>query len=58
MGVALGEQLLASSEKTDARRLRRADRQTEASTKEARRARRVARAAEAQSTADYAAGNF
>ena len=57
MGVALGEQLLASAEKTDARRLRQADRQTEASTKEAR-ARRVARAAEAQSTADYAAGNF
>ena len=58
MGVALGEQLLASAEKTDARRFRQADRQTEASTKEARCARRVARAAEAQSTADYAAGNF
>ena len=58
MGVAPGQQLLASAEKTDARRLRQAEHQVEASTKEARRARRVARAAEAQSTADYAAGSF
>ena len=58
MGIIPGDQLLASAEKTDARRLRQAEQQMQASTKEARRARRVARAAEAQSTADYAAGSF
>ena len=58
MGVTPGEHLLASAEKTDARRLQQAERQTKASTKEARRARRVARAAESESTADYAAGAF
>ena len=58
MGIAPGEELLASAKRRDARRLQQAERQMEASTKEARRARRVARAAEAQSTADYAAGAF
>ena len=58
MSVTPGEHLLASAEKTDARRLKQAERQTKALTKEARRARRVARAAESESTADYAAGAF
>ena len=58
MGVAQGQQLMASAEKTDARRLQQAERQMTASPKKVRCARRLARQAEAQSTADYAARAF
>ena len=58
IGVAQGQQLMASAKNTDARRLQQADRQMTASTKKARCAYPIQRHAESHSTADYASGAF
>ena len=59
MGIASGEQLIASAEKADRKRMQEVEQQAEASTKTARRARKFTHAAEADASAsDYAAGGF
>ena len=56
MGVETGRYLLSSATKADAARVRQAERQAAASTKDARSARRLARTRAAD--ADYAPGAF
>ena len=56
MGVETGRQLRDSATKADVTRVRKAQRQSAAATREARLARRVERTREG--AADYAAGSF